>query len=169
VAAAFTVFPAEVARVHGLWLASRPDLYGEGTRRLLEEGARTPAAALEAARATREAVRVEVEAAFRDARLDVLASPTLPRAAIPLAAMSPPRDVPAYVPYTAPWNLTGHPALSVPCGFTPDGLPAGLQLVGRPLDEATILRAGHAYQRRTGWHERRPPVARALAAGAPGG
>jgi hypothetical protein len=55
-----------------------------------------------------------------------------------------------------PWNLTGLPALSVPCGFA-DGLPVGLQLVGRPFDEASVLRVGHAYQEATRWHERHPP------------
>ena len=54
-------------------------------------------------------------------------------------------------------NLAGLPGLSVPCGFTPQGLPAGLQLIGRPLDEATLLRVGDAYQRRTDWHTLAPP------------
>jgi Asp-tRNA(Asn)/Glu-tRNA(Gln) amidotransferase A subunit family amidase len=50
------------------------------------------------------------------------------------------------------------PALSVPCGFTAGGLPIGLQLIGRRFDEATLLRAGRAYERAAGWAGRRPPV-----------
>ena len=59
---------------------------------------------------------------------------------------------------TGPFNLTGLPALALPCGFTRDGLPIGLQLVGRPFAEADVLAAGHAYQQATDWHLRRPPV-----------
>ncbi len=64
----------------------------------------------------------------------------------------------ALVVFTTPFNLTGLPALALPCGFTRTGLPVSLQLVGRPFDEATLLAAGHAYQRETDWHTRRPPV-----------
>jgi aspartyl-tRNA(Asn)/glutamyl-tRNA(Gln) amidotransferase subunit A len=60
---------------------------------------------------------------------------------------------------TAPFNAAGVPALSVPCGLTPDGLPIGLQVVGRLFDEATVLAAGHAYEQATEWHARRPPAA----------
>jgi aspartyl-tRNA(Asn)/glutamyl-tRNA(Gln) amidotransferase subunit A len=55
-------------------------------------------------------------------------------------------------------NLTGAPALSLPCGFTADGLPVGLQLYGRPFDEATLLAFAHAYEQSTEWHHRRPPI-----------
>ena len=58
---------------------------------------------------------------------------------------------------SGPFNLTGLPALALPCGFTGDGRPIGLQLVGRPFAEADVLAAGHAYQRVTDWHRRRPP------------
>jgi aspartyl-tRNA(Asn)/glutamyl-tRNA(Gln) amidotransferase subunit A len=58
----------------------------------------------------------------------------------------------------APFNYLGLPALSVPVGFTGSGLPAGLQLVGRPFAEATLLGVAAAYQRLTGWHDRLPPV-----------
>ena len=57
---------------------------------------------------------------------------------------------------TMPFNIAGLPALSLPCGFTANGLPIGLQIVGRPFDEATILRAAHAYEQATDWHTRRP-------------
>jgi len=58
---------------------------------------------------------------------------------------------------TGPFNLTGLPALVIPCGFTGGGLPIGLQLVGRPFAEADVLAVGHAYQRSTDWHRRVPP------------
>ena len=60
--------------------------------------------------------------------------------------------------YTSPFNVAGVPALSINCGFTSDGLPVGLQLVGRPFDEPTVLRAAYAYEQTTEWHTRRPPV-----------
>jgi Asp-tRNA(Asn)/Glu-tRNA(Gln) amidotransferase A subunit family amidase len=53
-------------------------------------------------------------------------------------------------------NLTGAPALSLPCGFTPDGLPVGLQLYGRAFDEARLLSFAHTYEQGTEWHRRRP-------------
>ena len=59
--------------------------------------------------------------------------------------------------YTIPVNLAGLPGISVPCGF-PGGLPVGLQLIGKPFDEATVLRAAHAYEQTTEWHTRRPPL-----------
>ena len=64
----------------------------------------------------------------------------------------------AYVRTTAPFNLSGQPALSVPCGFDDKGLPAGLQIAGRPFDEATVLQIGAAYESATDWTSRRPPV-----------
>jgi aspartyl-tRNA(Asn)/glutamyl-tRNA(Gln) amidotransferase subunit A len=55
-----------------------------------------------------------------------------------------------------PFNLTGLPALSVPCGFTSRALPIGLQIAGKPFDEATVLRLAHAYEQHTDWHRRQP-------------
>ncbi len=60
--------------------------------------------------------------------------------------------------FTSPFNMTGMPAISVPCGFTPSGLPVGLQLAGRPFDEPAVLRAAYAYQQATAWHARRPSI-----------
>ena len=64
----------------------------------------------------------------------------------------------ALTQYTRPYNITGSPAISVPCGFSRDGLPIGLQLAGRAFDETTVLRAAHAYEQATDWHRRRPPI-----------
>ena len=56
------------------------------------------------------------------------------------------------------FSLANVPTLSVPCGFTTTGLPIGLQLAGRPFDESTVFRVGHAYEQQTDWHLRRPKI-----------
>jgi aspartyl-tRNA(Asn)/glutamyl-tRNA(Gln) amidotransferase subunit A len=98
------------------------------------------------------------------AGVDLLATPTIPEPAPRLASVAagPVADVVArmgrFSRFTRPWNALGLPALSVPCGFVADGRPVALQLVGRPFDEATVLRAGHAYEQAAGWWRRRPPL-----------
>jgi Asp-tRNA(Asn)/Glu-tRNA(Gln) amidotransferase A subunit family amidase len=156
--AGFVILMAEVAQPHRRWLVERPKDYVDGTRRLLELGSIIPAAHVHAALRARMAMRAEVQAAFRAARLDAMVTPTLPMTSMALDDMVINRDLPRLIPFTLPWNLTGLPALSVPCGFTPAGLPAGLQLIGRPFDEPTILRIGHAYEQATPWHRERPPI-----------
>jgi aspartyl-tRNA(Asn)/glutamyl-tRNA(Gln) amidotransferase subunit A len=64
-----------------------------------------------------------------------------------------------WIPFTYPFNLTGNPAASVPCGFTKDGLPIGLQIVGRRFDDVTVLRAAAGYERLAPWADRKPPLA----------
>ena len=60
--------------------------------------------------------------------------------------------------FTMPFNVAGVPALSVCNGFSASGLPLSLQIVGRPFEDAAVLRAGHAYERATPWRERRPSL-----------
>jgi aspartyl-tRNA(Asn)/glutamyl-tRNA(Gln) amidotransferase subunit A len=60
--------------------------------------------------------------------------------------------------FTRHFNLTGFPAISIPCGFTANGLPIGLQIAGRPFDEATVLRVAHAYEQDAHWFQRRPTI-----------
>jgi aspartyl-tRNA(Asn)/glutamyl-tRNA(Gln) amidotransferase subunit A len=112
--------------------------------------------------------RKKTIAAYREIwrSIDVLITPTSPIAAPPIGATTArvgDREVPlvrAFLDLTLPFNLTGQPALSVPCGFTRAGLPIGLQLVGRPFDEATLFRAAAAYESATEWHSRTPPIAK---------
>jgi aspartyl-tRNA(Asn)/glutamyl-tRNA(Gln) amidotransferase subunit A len=159
--AGFTILMVEVAQAHRRWLLERPSDYVAATRRLVELGSVIPAVHLQAAQRARMAMRAEVQTAFRQARLDALVTPTLPITSMALDEMVVERDLPRLIPFTLPWNLTGLPALSVPCGFTPARLPAGLQVVGRPFGEAMVFRIGHAYQRVTPWHLRRPALAAA--------
>ena len=103
----------------------------------------------------RERLRNEMLGVLRS--VDLLATPTSPKPAPTFAAMW---DVSLGFPRsnTPPFNLSGLPALALPSGFAKAGLPLSLQLAGRPFDEATVLRAGHAYQQTTDWHRRRPAV-----------
>src|SRR5262245_24807607 len=63
-----------------------------------------------------------------------------------------------WIPFTYPFNMTGHPAASVPCGFTSDNLPIGLQIVGRRLEDATVLCAARVFERLAPWAQQRPPM-----------
>ncbi|HEU0113828.1 MAG TPA: amidase family protein, partial [Thermomicrobiales bacterium] len=96
--------------------------------------------------------------------VDILAMPTAPTAATPLASDltvgddADPEALAALVDFTAPFDLTGFPAISVPCGFTATGLPVGLQLVARPWQEAVLLAVAHVYEQATLWHRRLPPA-----------
>jgi aspartyl-tRNA(Asn)/glutamyl-tRNA(Gln) amidotransferase subunit A len=96
--------------------------------------------------------------------VDLLAGPTEPVTAPQLLAARVQAGetslgtTPALTQYTRPYNITGMPAISIPCGFSDAGLPYALQLAGRPFDELTVLRAAHAYEQATEWHKRRPPI-----------
>ena len=88
------------------------------------------------------------------AAVDALVAPTMLTVAPRLADLD--KGEPAKL-VTRLVNWLGLCAVSVPCGFTPDGLPVGLQLIGKPFDEARILRLAHAYEQATDWHLRTPP------------
>jgi Asp-tRNA(Asn)/Glu-tRNA(Gln) amidotransferase A subunit family amidase len=64
----------------------------------------------------------------------------------------------AYTRLTMPFNATGQPVVAVPCGFDALGLPIGMQIVGRPHEEARICRIAHGYEQAAGWFRRRPPI-----------
>jgi len=95
---------------------------------------------------------------------DLLVTPTIACPPFPVGLDNPteiagkPVEAYAWIPFTFPFNLTGQPAASVPCGFTKDGLPIGLQIVGRRFDDATVLRASAAFERVRPWAQHRPPL-----------
>jgi aspartyl-tRNA(Asn)/glutamyl-tRNA(Gln) amidotransferase subunit A len=89
--------------------------------------------------------------------VDVLVTPTSPKPAALLKGYDPTTTLTA-PSFTAPFNVTGLPAISVPGGFSSDGLPIGLQIAGKPFDEPTVLRVAYAYQQAARWFQRRPPI-----------
>jgi aspartyl-tRNA(Asn)/glutamyl-tRNA(Gln) amidotransferase subunit A len=112
------------------------------------------------AQRVRSLIRREMAAALR--RVDALVTPTVP---IPAPRLGQNMvdigqesvDIMSTLSrLTRAANLTGFPAISVPCGFTQSGLPIGLQLIGRPFAEATILQLAYAYEQETTWHQRLP-------------
>jgi len=107
------------------------------------------------AQQVRALIKGDFDRAF--AEVDVVLSPTTPTPAFRLGEKQSPLEMYMGDIYTLSCNLAGLPGLSVPCGFTEAGLPIGLQLVGKPLDEATILRIGDAFERRTDHHRQSPP------------
>ena len=108
------------------------------------------------AQRVRTLIRRDFEAAFESC--DLILTPTTPETAFPLGAKSDdPLSMYLSDVYTVSANLAGLPALSMPCGRS-EGMPVGLQLIGRPLDETTILRVGHAFETRTAHHLDRPAL-----------
>jgi aspartyl-tRNA(Asn)/glutamyl-tRNA(Gln) amidotransferase subunit A len=151
----------EAAVAHLPWLRTRLADYGPDVRARLLAGLLLPASApITGQRARRELTR-EARPLFE--RFDLLAAPEMPIVAprigedpIEVAGQTVPYRL-SLIPFNSPWSCLGVPSASIPCGFV-DGLPVGLALTGRRLGEATVLRAAHAYQQVTDWHERRPRV-----------
>lgn len=167
VGAVFGLVLAEAQGIHADALRSRPGDLGADVREILQNPTPEAATLIEGLRA-RDALTVAMRAALES--VDLLVTPTTPIVAarigettVRYAGVEEPILL-AMIRCTAPFNATGLPALSLPCGFTRAGLPIGLQIVGRPFDERTVLRAGQAYERATEWHTRRAPLCRRLAA-----
>ena len=109
------------------------------------------------AQSVRTLVRREFAAAF--ARVDLIVAPTTPNVAFKHGEKEDPLSMYLNDVFTIPGNLSGIPGVSVPCGFSATGLPIGLQVLGRPLDEARVLRLAYAYEQATTWRSRRPELA----------
>jgi aspartyl-tRNA(Asn)/glutamyl-tRNA(Gln) amidotransferase subunit A len=146
---------AEAYAYHEGDLRAHPELYGDVLRERLQAGALVTGAEYVQAQRIRAEICAETAGVLRS--VDVLATPTTPKPATPFSlAHDPEFGFPrSNMP---PFNITGLPALALPCGFSGSGLPLSLQLSGRPFEETTVLRVGHAYQQVTAWHTRRPPV-----------
>jgi aspartyl-tRNA(Asn)/glutamyl-tRNA(Gln) amidotransferase subunit A len=145
------------AAVHRDRLREHPELFGEDIRRRLEDGAKTTSTDYILARRTQTEVQKRCEQFFES--YDLLLTPTTPIAAPTIEGHDAVEQAGRLTRFTAPFNLTGLPALSLPCGFTEGGLPIGLQIVGRAWADSKVLNAGYAFEQVTNWHDLRPELA----------
>jgi len=158
-----TLASAEAYAYHQSFVASTPELYQPATLARIQSGARI--SANDALRASQEllASRHAIQEIFDD--VDVLLTPTVPIPPPRIADLrAHPEDLRAQelimLRNTRPFNVWGIPAISIPCGFTKDGLPIGLQLAAAPWQGNVLLQAAHEYEQATAWHEERPALAR---------
>ena len=156
------ILMSEATAAHRDALLNQGDRLYPPVRERLEEGLFISAAEYLRAQQARQVFCAQVNDLLRD--VDLLAGPTEPTTApallerrVEVNGESRP-VVPMLTKYTRVYNITGSPAISVPCGFGADGLPVGLHLAGRNFEEGTALRAAYAYQQATEWHKRRPPL-----------
>ncbi len=160
-----TITHVERVSIHPEWLRERPGDFHPNTRVAFTTGNLIPAQVYYRAQKLRALVRQQVLEAL--SQFDVLVQPT---SSVPAAVMnndpgegSVEQAKQALVEgsFRGLYSLSGVPALSILCGFTsdgPGGLPLALQIAGRPFDESTVLRVGHAYEQNTAWHDRKPPI-----------
>lgn len=144
---------SEAAAYHHERLREAPERFGEDVRTALEGGRAIPAVNYINDQRLRRKIIEEASAVLRE--VDVLVSPTTPATASPLRVGDPQRLM---ARYTFRYDVTGIPALSLPCGFDANGLPIGLMIGARHFDEVTLCRVAHAYERATDWHTRQPAL-----------
>ena len=153
---------AEAATYHQHSLRSVPDLYGDDVRLLLEAGELTLATTYINAQRVRLLWVSLLKEAMRD--VDAIVTPTLPNTAMRVGEKTikiGSREETVFAVsarFCAPFDLAGLPAASIPCGFAPNGLPIGLQVVGKPFDEETVLEVCRAFERETDYHLKRPKL-----------
>lgn len=149
---------ADGAAFHRERLKEHPDWFGADVRQRLETGAAYTSTEYALARRAQAEAKRRCDLIFDE--YDTLLLPTTPITAPVLEGENAVERARQLTRFTAPFNLTGLPALSVPCGFSKEGLPIGLQIVSRPWNEAGVLRAGYAFQEATDWHKLKPKIAR---------
>ena len=160
--AATDISLAEALHVHEAagYFPARAAEYSEEVRQRIDAGAKVAAHRYLAGFDVRKRLLAEFDAVFQN--VDAIVAPTVPVPAPLIGAESVQIDGeqigvrPAIVGHCRPANFTGLPAISVPCGFTRDGLSVGLQLIGRAFDESTLLRIAFFYERANEWRARHP-------------
>lgn len=152
----------EAFSYHEPHLLSNPDLYGSDIRARIESGRLMLSSDFVRAQRARSILKAELGRAMES--VDILITPTVPIPAPKIEQKTIQWDdgtevlVSALTRNTRLFNLTGLPAITIPCGFTSHNLPIGLQIIGKPFDEASILRAAYAYEQDTGWWKHQPTM-----------
>ena len=157
----FTICAAEALVAHAETYPSRADDYGPTFRSFLEEGVKVTGADYVKAHIARQSVCRMIDDLWQD--VDLLLCPSMSNVPVPLKDFSPHarlsrKGAASLLRHTAPFDFSGSPTISVPCGFSSDGLPLSLQLVGRHSEEGIVMQAGHAYEQATEWHTRHPAL-----------
>jgi aspartyl-tRNA(Asn)/glutamyl-tRNA(Gln) amidotransferase subunit A len=160
----WTDFDVEILDYHREMMTNSPELYQPATLERLKSCAAIPEAEFERAQRGLAAARQNAEKVFD--KVDVVITPTCLVAAPKIADMEAMSitelrafEVQKLLRNTAPFSLLFWPSASVPCGFTGEGLPVGLQISARPSADELALRVAHAYEQATDWHKRIPPIA----------
>jgi aspartyl-tRNA(Asn)/glutamyl-tRNA(Gln) amidotransferase subunit A len=158
-----TILLADASAYHRHTLREHADDLDPATRIMLELGELVPATHYVTALRARAVLRNHMRALFDTHHLDALISPSVPTTSVPIEMASRIGEdgedpMTAALQQMIPANITGQPALSVPCGFSASGLPIGFQLLGRPFGEATLFRLARAYERNHDWAAMAPPL-----------
>lgn len=160
VAAWMAICYSEASAYNQEALAQRPQDFSDVLRQRLHVGLAIPAVDYVQAQRVRRQIATEYAALFE--RIDLLVLPTnrteAPTIREAIAPNGPLDDLRDRLVHLAPFNLAGLPAVSIPCGFTPSGLPVGLQLVGPRFSDRLVLAIAHAYEQSTEWWRTRPQI-----------
>jgi aspartyl-tRNA(Asn)/glutamyl-tRNA(Gln) amidotransferase subunit A len=157
------VWNSEIYAYHQPWITKTPELYQEATRNLIQGAGKSSSLTYANARRHVDVVRREIKKAF--STIDLLITPTQRGVAQPIApaqpgaadrGATPPPGGAGGLVNTAAFDIYGLPTISVPCGFSANGLPIGLQISGNHFAEPTVLTLAHAYEKVTEWHKRKP-------------
>jgi len=151
-----TIALSDAATVHRDRLMEHPEMFGDDIRRRLEEGIKTTSTEYVLARRTQSEISKRCELFFNS--YEFLITPTTPIVAPTIEGHDAVEQAGKLMSFTGPFNLIGLPALSVPCGFTNEGLPIGLQIIAHAWGDAKALNAGYAFEQATEWHKKVPTI-----------
>ena len=157
IAAALMITDAESASFHKTVFEADKSLFGPQLAAAIERGLSYHPTKLSRAYITQDRFKGELSRMFSS--IDALISPVYPMVGALYDEMDTHlADLQSFLGFTSPFNLSGSPSITMPCGMADVGMPLGVQLIGPHLTEASLLRAAHAYQQATDWHLKRPPI-----------